>query len=200
MFPDSAIADEYSCCSKKSAYLALFGITPYYSSDLFDEVKQQEHYVLLFDETLHREIKKQQTDMYIRIWDVNQVTTKYYTSPFLGHTKDTDMLDVIEPVISSCGYSKLGQLSMDGSNVNVILHKHIQEHIEHNTARSLQNVATCTLHTLHNAFKGLYVNTVGHHFVAYILLLLVQRISSTTYLLGFFIINMNGLIFPTCNQ
>ena len=96
MFPDSAIAAEYSCGFKKSAYLALFGIAPYYNSDLFDEVKQQEHHVLLFDETLNKDIKKHQINMYIRI------LTKYYTSAFLGHTKATDMLDVIEPVISSC--------------------------------------------------------------------------------------------------
>ena len=46
MFPDRLLPNILVVSQKNPAYLALFGIGPYYSSDLFDEVKKQERYVL----------------------------------------------------------------------------------------------------------------------------------------------------------
>ena len=153
MFPDSAIASKFSCGDTKTGYIALFGIAPYYKKQVIQEVKDQANYTLLFDESFNKDLKKQQLDVYVRIWDVNRVMTKYVTSAFLGHTRAVDMMEVIEPVIAECGYSKLLQLGMDGPNVNISFHKSMQSQIEQSTTRSILDIGTCTLHTMHNSFK-----------------------------------------------
>ena len=55
MFPDSAIAQKFSCGERKIAYLYVFGIEPYLK-DL--KVKGQDPFVVSFDESLDKKSQK----------------------------------------------------------------------------------------------------------------------------------------------
>ena len=53
MFPDSAIAQKFSCSSTKLAYLVTFGIAPYFTEKLVDKIRASKCYVASFDESLN---------------------------------------------------------------------------------------------------------------------------------------------------
>ena len=57
MFPDSDIAKSMTCAETKSMYLACFGIAPHLQALLEKKVKGDD-YVLLFDDSLNRELQK----------------------------------------------------------------------------------------------------------------------------------------------
>ena len=118
MFPDSQIAQNFGCAETKSRYLATFGIAPFFKSMLQSKVKSSSEYVLLFDESLNKEIKKKKLDVHVRFWEADRVQTQYVCSQFMGHTYPSTLYDVMEPILTDLGYSKLVQLSMDGPNVN----------------------------------------------------------------------------------
>lgn len=79
MFPDSDIAKQFSCGETKLAYLATFGIAPHFSSLMKTTAKKESGYVLLFDESLNREMKTCQIDVHVRFWNNNQVHSRYLT-------------------------------------------------------------------------------------------------------------------------
>ena len=81
-------------------------------------MKRETEYVLLFDESLNRDLKVKQMDIHVRYWCEGMVKTTYMTSEFLGHACASDLFDSLQPTITELGFSKLLQLSMDGPNVN----------------------------------------------------------------------------------
>lgn len=121
MFPDSAIADNFQCAEKKNAYLCTFGLGPYFAHQLSKDIATAPHYVLLFDETLNKDLQEKQMDVYVRAWKNNRVVTKYYESTYMGHATAADLFHRLRPVIAKFGHNKLLQLSMDGPNVNLAL-------------------------------------------------------------------------------
>jgi len=96
MFPDSDIGKQFTWGERKAAYLATFGIAPHFSSLMKAKIKKESEYVLLFDESLNREIKKSQLDMHVRFWDGNQVKSRYLTSFFMGHHTAEQMHEKVE--------------------------------------------------------------------------------------------------------
>ena len=67
MFPDSQIAQSFSCGATKCAYLACFGIYPYFHVLLIEKIRAVKYYSLSFDESLNQiNQKKQQMDMIIK--------------------------------------------------------------------------------------------------------------------------------------
>ena len=60
MFPDSAIAQKFSCGERKTAYLCVFGIPPYLKDLMLTKVKGQGPFVS-FDESIHKKSQKKQT-------------------------------------------------------------------------------------------------------------------------------------------
>lgn len=96
MFPESDIAKQFTCGERKAAYLTTFGIAPQFSSLMKAKAKKESEYVLVFDESLNREIKKSQLDMHIRFWDGNQVNSRYLTSFFMGHHTANQMHEKVE--------------------------------------------------------------------------------------------------------
>ena len=72
-FTDSDIAKRVSCRETKSMYVINYGIAPYYRCQLERKLKNQP-FVLMFDETLTREMQqKQQLDIIVSHWDDNIV-------------------------------------------------------------------------------------------------------------------------------
>ena len=62
MFPDSNIAHEFTFSETKSMYVLAHGITPYIESLQINNIKESKEYVLLFDETLNKNLQKTTTN------------------------------------------------------------------------------------------------------------------------------------------
>ena len=111
-------------------------------------------FVLLFDESLNKELQKKQLDMFVRLWDHDRVSSRYLISDFLGHGFATDLVDSFESKVEqNVGLSRLVQLSMDRPNVNWAAFEKLNQKICADTGRKLLNVGSCGLHTVHNAFS-----------------------------------------------
>ena len=66
MFPVSQIAQSFSCVATKCAYLACFGIYPYFHELLLEKIHALKTTLLLFDESLNQISQKKQMNMIIR--------------------------------------------------------------------------------------------------------------------------------------
>ena len=93
MFPDSQIAQSFSCGATKCAYLTCFGLYPYFHELLIEKIRAVKNYTVSFDESLNPINQKKQMDMMVKFWDqeMNKVTDRYFTSECLGHATAADM-------------------------------------------------------------------------------------------------------------
>ena len=82
MFPDSQIAQQWSCGPTKLSYLITFGIAPYFKELLFAELTEAPCFVLSFDESFNQELQKEQMDFVVRYFGQGLVKTRYLTSAF----------------------------------------------------------------------------------------------------------------------
>lgn len=152
MFPDSAVAANFSCSERKTSYVAIFGLAPHFKNLLLKDLEGKD-FVLLFDETLNSKTLTKQMDIYVRFWLNDHVKTYFVTSVFLGHATSSDMFEILLSSILPLTFKNVLQLSMDGPNVNLKLHRLINEHMLNDYAKQLINIGTCSLHIVHNAFK-----------------------------------------------
>jgi hypothetical protein len=155
MFPDSEIAARFRCGEDKVAYMISFGLGPYFSSALKENIHNADEYVLLFDESLNKANKKKQLDIHARFWKEGVVMTKYICSEMMGHATARDLLETLFPVVIDLGTRKLAQISMDGPNVNWKLFELLCHEIEthNNNTKKPINIGSCGLHVTHNAFS-----------------------------------------------
>lgn len=86
---------------------------------------------MLFDEYLNKKSEKNQMDIYIRYWHVedNKVITQYMTSAFIGHSTAEDMLKAFYKSTEKIDFSKLLQISMDGPSVNWKFYENVQSNL-----------------------------------------------------------------------
>ena len=154
MFPDSEIAKQFRCGERKANYLVTFGVVPYLQSQLCDQIKKANDYVMLFDESLNDGLQSKQMDVFVRFWDGPKVNTRYYTSKFLGHAVAETLQDELYECCVSLGLGGIHQLSMDGPNVNWKAFDLLSTQIEQGTRRNLLNVGSCGLHIMHNSFRA----------------------------------------------
>ena len=54
MFPDSKIAEQFSCGRTKCSYILCYGVAPYLKEALIAELKEVPYYTTLFDESYNR--------------------------------------------------------------------------------------------------------------------------------------------------
>ncbi|KAJ8043576.1 hypothetical protein HOLleu_10739 [Holothuria leucospilota] len=154
MFPDSEIAKSMTFGETKSMYMACFGLAPYFSKLLEKKAKEQP-FVLLFNESLNRELQKKQLDIHLLVWDDNKVSTRYYTSDFLGHACTVDIIDSFNKnVAKTLTYKNLLQVSMDGPNVNWSVFKKLSEKLADEYDTSIVDIGSCGLHTMHNSVRA----------------------------------------------
>lgn len=155
MFPDSEIAKQFSCGPTKCAYIACFGLAPYYSSLLYTTLNNAECFTLFFDESLNKSLQSKQMDIHIRFWDntTDRIVTRYLTSVFMGHSTAEDTLKAFQNATNKLDLSKLIQLSMDGPAVNWKFFHIVQKQIKDEFDKQLLNLGSCGLHVLNNAFK-----------------------------------------------
>ena len=156
MFPDSQVAARFKCGETRCRYLTTFGLAPRFSEMLQTTIRVCSDYVLLFDESLNKKNHMKQMDFMIRIWEESSVKTRYLTSEFLGHATAKDMASKFESVFAEFHLRKEGllQLGMDGPNVNWSVYNIINCNLKDNHGVSLLHTGSCSLHTVHNAFRA----------------------------------------------
>ena len=153
MFPDSKIAEQFSCSERKVSYLCCFGIAPFVNNLLKSKVRKEVRFVLLFDESMNQTTHSKQLDMHVRFWTECGVVTRYVTSAFLGHATAEDILERFEQCCEGLDLRHLQQLSMDGPNVNWKVFRLLSEKLETECSNTLLDIGSCGLHIVHTAFK-----------------------------------------------
>ncbi|KAK8788935.1 hypothetical protein V5799_021289 [Amblyomma americanum] len=156
MFPDSEIAKSFSCGERKSAYVVCHGLRPFFLSCLQRELEQSDGYTVLFDESLNDCLQKKQMDIHLRYWSTmpERVTTRYYTSVFMGHSTAEDLKQKLLAALADLPLAKAVQLSMDGPNVNLKCFREMQKYLQQNHQVQCLDLGTCGLHTIHNAYRA----------------------------------------------
>ncbi len=154
MFPNSYIAKQFTCTQTKAMYLICFGLLVCFKKSLIDKILHSDGYVLMFDETLNRELQKKQMDLLIRLWEQDEIHTRYFNSQFMGHAAAVDILKVFESSIKDIlAYKSLIQLSMDGPNINICVCNDLNEEIKDGHNVHLLNIGSCGLHKCNNAYR-----------------------------------------------
>lgn len=156
MFPDSALARQFTCGERKSSYIAIFGIAEHFKQNLLKTIRG--HYSVLFDESLNKGNQKKQMDIHVRYWDESKhvVHTRYLDSQFMGRASAADMVEHFESAVlgGQLNPSNLIQIGMDGPSVNWKFYELISEKLKKDFDTKLLNVGSCGLHILHNSFKS----------------------------------------------
>lgn len=154
MFHDSQIAEKVQLGRDKLSYMMMFGIAPYYKSELDETLRNANCIVVGFDESLNKTTKKQQMDLNVRFWDEEkkEVITRYMTSKFLGRSRASDLLAAFKEGLGDIPLNKLLQVSMDGPNVNWSFLRELKLDFQHGEEKLL-DLGSCGLHILHGAFK-----------------------------------------------
>ncbi|XP_063221071.1 uncharacterized protein LOC134530286 [Bacillus rossius redtenbacheri] len=156
MFPDDYIANSMQLQKDKISYVIVYGLSPYFHSELKTRINSCDFFSLGFDESMNKVAQKQQMDLSARFWDIsqNRVCSRYVTSVFLHHTTAEDLLKAIKAGLEDLDFLKIIQLSMDGPNVNFKLLKLLAEDTRSfPDAPQFLDIGSCGLHTVHNAFK-----------------------------------------------
>lgn len=154
MFPDSTIASRFSCGEKKSSYIAIFGLGPYFADNLMKNLNSKTVYTLLFDESLNELLQEKQMDIHVRFWEKKRVEAMFLHSEFLGHATAEDLYDKLTPLFAKMSKQKLLHLSMDGPYVNLKLRQLLEDDFKTTTTVKMLDIGTCGLHVLHNAFRN----------------------------------------------
>lgn len=155
-FPDSEIAKKVILSRGKAAYTIVYGRAKVFEKEFNELISIASDVVLGFDESLNKVSQKNQMDIAVRFWDEvkGEVITRYYTSAFLGKATALDLLDALKRNVPQNVLAKIIQMSMDGPNVNLRLIKDFQVEVNENlTEKTLLDLGTWGLHTVHGAFK-----------------------------------------------
>ena len=154
MFPDSKIAQNFTCGKTKCSYILCHGIAPVIKETLLNELKEVPYDTALCDES-YKISKKGQMDLHVRFWDDtdNEVKTSYWNSEFLGKASADDVFSKFNDCLSSLNRSKILQVSSNGPNVNLAFLNLVHENRKDDLLDPLIDIGTCSLHTLHRFFQ-----------------------------------------------
>ena len=158
MFGEKAVHN-FSAGHTKVSYLVRHGLSGVLLDNLVAEVNaSQATFTLMLDETTTAQVLKQ-CDFLCRYWSENsdEVTTRYLTSTFFGHTTSEAMRDMVTDIFKNCGIeiSKFANLSLDGPNINKGLHQRLHSHlIEGSNHPGLFPFLPYPLHKVHTCFKA----------------------------------------------
>ena len=163
MFHDSAIARQMQLGRTKIGYNILFGLAPYFHQLVFRDVSDAEVFVLFFYVSLNKYAQQQQIDLAVRFWDSvkNEVTRRFFTSAFLGHSTADDMLKALISSLKERLKGKMIQLSIVGPNVNLKLVKDLEAYLkEVKDEREPMFIlmGSCGPHVVNNAFKSRFAD------------------------------------------
>ena len=153
MFPDSAIAAEFTLSKTKCAYLVKYGIAPWLKDNLVKEVNQSPFYSVSYDESLNRQLQEQQMDIQVRYWceRTNRAVTRYLGSEFQMYGDHETLSTNLLKAVSMLSKENLIQTAMDGPNVNWKILETIQEKRTEEELCPLEDVGSCGLHVISGA-------------------------------------------------
>lgn len=98
---------------------------------------------------MNKYLQKKQLDLHVQPWNNGQVSTKYFTSSFLGHSTAADLFEKLTESLTSLPLNKVTQLSMDGPNGNWKLFHDFQQHLGSNfQLHWMSDRVGCTLCTM----------------------------------------------------
>ncbi|CAF4012810.1 unnamed protein product [Rotaria sordida] len=157
MFPDSSIAGNFSIQADKMSYVISHGLGPYFKKKLIEDVKKADKFVLIFDEQMNNQNKKQ-LDMLLRYWSNEKqcVVNRFYKSIILlGHAYAKTIRDIIIESFATDGLNlnKLLMLGRDNPNINISLENLIDVEMK-KQGGCLLTIGSCNIHIIHNAFKN----------------------------------------------
>lgn len=161
MFPDSVIAQKFKMQKDKIGYVTVFGLGPFFQHKLSDALQKCTFFAVSLDESLNRIAQKGQMDIIVRYWDpsMSTVSTRYLSSVFLGHATAADLLDAFMSSMQDLGLrvKNVLQIALDGPNVNLKFLRDFNQIMEksadNDKEKKLIDVGTCSLHTVHGAYK-----------------------------------------------
>ncbi|XP_047132571.1 uncharacterized protein LOC124811258 isoform X3 [Hydra vulgaris] len=166
MFPDSKISHGFTMSRQKASYILQDGLGPLLEKRLCNSITlSQVAFTLMFDETTTSQQRKQM-DLLCRFWseDENQVVTKYLTSLFFGRATAEDVKTMLADLRHNerfyLPWDRLFNISADGPNINKAIWRLIIADLHSNGFNGLLPFVSCTLHTVHNAFRKA-INVVG---------------------------------------
>ena len=159
MFSDSDIAKKFSCGKTKCGYLIKFGLAPYFHQIVLSELSDPKLtclYSVSFDESFNKTIQEEQMDLIVRFWDKERqmVSSRYFGSEFLGHTRASDLLEKFLHGSQSLNQGNMVQVSMDGPSTNWKFYEDLVQHREAEELPAMINIGSCSLHVIHGAFKS----------------------------------------------
>ncbi|KAL3180409.1 hypothetical protein MRX96_008972 [Rhipicephalus microplus] len=159
MFPDREIAKAFSCSERKSAYVVYHGLRPFFLSCLQRELEQSDGYTVLFDGSLNDYLQRKQMDIHVCYWSSmpERVTTRFYTSVFVGHSTAEDLQEKLLGALEDLPLARAVQLSMDGPNVNLKCFSGMQEYLQQDHQVQCWDLGTCGLH--------IYITRTGRAFL-----------------------------------
>ncbi|GFO04113.1 peptidase m20 domain-containing protein 2 [Plakobranchus ocellatus] len=76
MFKVSEITKKTTCRKDKVSYLCTFGLGPYFLQQIKDKMTRSNGFVLMFDESLSRDLDKEQMDLHFRMWNMDKVRSE----------------------------------------------------------------------------------------------------------------------------
>ncbi|KAK3925252.1 N-lysine methyltransferase KMT5A-A [Frankliniella fusca] len=173
MFPDSTIASKMELGRTKVGYNINHGLGPYFQGELVKDINNCDAFVAYFDESLNKCSQQQQMDVAIRFWSAStdEVSTRYLTSEFLGHTTADDLRKAFLSSLKPFNIHKLLQVSMDGPNVNLKFIRELETYltsIKDPTDPMFLYMGSCGLHVVNNAFKTAFSNVTDWPIVSFI--------------------------------
>ena len=154
MFTDSNIASQVTLGKTKVAYYITHGLAPYFHNELKNSISQCRYLVACFDESLNDVVQKGQMDICLRFWDIKatKVTTRYYSSTFLGHATASNLFDSFADTSGGSLLLKVLQVFMDGPSVNWKFFNMLSTALDEKFDTSLLEIGCCGLHVVHGAF------------------------------------------------
>ncbi|XP_058873644.1 uncharacterized protein LOC117967216 isoform X2 [Acipenser ruthenus] len=157
MFPDSDIAQHFSCSATKCAYLVCFGLAPYFKERLIEEVRLSNCYAVSFNVCLNEVTQTDQVDLVISYWNEKdgKVAVRYLGSEFLGHTRAEELLESFKWSLTPLDPKKLLHMAMDGPRVNwkFLRDLEVDRKEEDPTLPDLINLGSCGLHVVHSSLQ-----------------------------------------------
>lgn len=120
-------------------------------------------FCLSLDESLNKISQTKQMHIIVRYFDCskNEITSRYLTSTFLGHSTAKDLLESFTTCLSNLGLSldKVIQIETDGPNVNLKFLRDFADHVKEEFDSKLLDIGTCSLHIVHGVFKTAHKQT-----------------------------------------
>uniref|UniRef100_L7M0A4 HAT C-terminal dimerisation domain-containing protein n=1 Tax=Rhipicephalus pulchellus TaxID=72859 RepID=L7M0A4_RHIPC len=152
MFPDSRIAEKFTCGRTKATYLISDGLGPCFRQKVLEEVGWPDvYYTIQIDETPKPEQHVQQLDILLRYFSKSQqkVVIEHLESFNLGRATATILVDCIEKSLAELPKERLLCFFSDGPNTMKSVKRKLNE--EH--GGTILNIGECNLHKVHNAFN-----------------------------------------------